>query len=106
MQLFQENESEMFEWLFDLLQAYSKAFFIILRKNSETLQNRDRLIINFPSNLVRYIIFSISAKVFGVLFYFPRQLSPFVYLKLCTRKKTISIMSTLFLNTFDQSIFF
>lgn len=47
MQLFQENESKMFEWLFDLLQAYSKAFFIILRKNSETLQNRDRLIIYF-----------------------------------------------------------
>lgn len=46
-----ENESKMFEWLFDLLQAYSKAFVIILRQNWEMLQNRNHLINNFNSKL-------------------------------------------------------
>ena len=49
------NESKMFEWLFELLQAYSKAFVIILRHNWEIPQIEISLLIfpNFHSNLLR-----------------------------------------------------
>ena len=37
-----------------------------------------------------------------MLFYFPRQLLLFVYSKICTKQKRISIMFFLFLNTFKS----